>query len=64
MTATVNSVSEGDTYARATVSLDGWGVEMVGGTLYLECGLLFEGEEGSKEFAACACVGKSFCCRK
>ncbi len=51
MTAPVHSVGEGATYARMTVSLNGWGVEMVGGTLYLECGLLFEGEEGSVDTA-------------
>jgi hypothetical protein len=58
MTAPVHSVGEGATYARMTVSLNGWGVEMVGGTLYLECGLLFEGEEGSVDTARHA---HSFC---
>lgn len=49
MTAPVRTVAEGATYARMTVSLNGWGVAAVGGALHLECALLFEGEEGSVE---------------
>ncbi len=51
MTVPVQTVAEGVTYARMTVSLNGWGVETVGDTFYLECALLLGGEEGSLEAA-------------
>ena len=56
MTSPVQAVAEGATYARMTVSLNGWGVEKVGGAMYLECALLFEGEEGSMEAALHALI--------
>lgn len=47
MTAPVPFTAEGDKYARLTVSLDGWAVriEEKAVALYLECGLLFMGQE-------------------
>ncbi len=48
--------SEDDKYARATVSLNGLGVPVGGGALFLECGLFFKETEGSGESAACAFI--------
>ena len=47
MSAPVRPLAHGDTYARMTVSLDGWAVEFGAKFLFLECGLLLNGVEGA-----------------
>ena len=47
MSAPLRPLAHGDTYARMTVSLDGWAVEFGAKFLFLECGLLLKGIEGA-----------------
>ena len=56
MSSPVRAATDGDSYTRMTVSLDGWGVEMGAGPLFLECGLMLKGNEGVGGVAACTCA--------
>lgn len=60
MTAPVPFTAESDKYARLTVSLNGWAVNIEGVALYLECGLFFMGQEGSEKLAGCTSIALIF----
>ncbi len=47
MTSPLRANTDGDSYTRMTVSLDGWGVEIGSSSLFLECSLMVDEQEGA-----------------